>query len=59
MLVAVAAILLTTQFVPPVAALFRFAPIIPAEMGTILLAGLAMLVLLERLKPLWNRRLVE
>lgn len=56
---AVAVILLATQIVAPVADLFRFAPIALADMGTILLAGMAMLVLLERLKRFWNRRLAE
>lgn len=55
----VALVLLATQLVAPIAGLFRFAPVGLSGMGAILLAGLAMLVLLERLKPLWSKRLVE
>ena len=55
----VAAILLATQLAAPIASLFSFAPVGLASLVTILLAGLVMLVVLERLKPLWNRRLVE
>jgi Ca2+-transporting ATPase len=56
---AVALILLATQVAPPVAGLFRFVPVGLANAGLILLGGAAMLVLLERLKPLWSKRLVE
>ncbi len=55
----VAIILLATQAIPQVAGLFRFAPVGLADMGIILLVAASMLVLLERLKPLWSRRLVE
>lgn len=54
---AVAAILLATQFIAPVAYLFRFAPIAAADMGLIALVSGAALLLLERLKPLWAARL--
>jgi Ca2+-transporting ATPase len=54
---AVAAMVLATQSAPPIRALFRFAPASPADIGVILLAGAAMLVLLERLKPGWSKRL--
>lgn len=56
---AVAVVLLATQLVPAIAGLFRFAPVDLASMGMIVLAAMAMLVLLERLKPLWSKRLVE
>lgn len=55
----VAVILLTTQFVPPVADLFRFAPVPPHQAAVIALASLATLFGLERLKPLWAARLLE
>ncbi len=55
----VVAILLATQLFPPITDLFRFAPVSLADMGTILLAGTAMLIVLERLKSLWGQRLVE
>ncbi len=58
-LAAVAVILLATQLIAPIAGLFRFAPVDLADMGMILLAGAAMLALLEWLKPLWSKRLVE
>lgn len=54
---AVAAILLATQLVPRIAALFHFAPVQRADLGLILLAASAMLVALERLKPRWRRQL--
>lgn len=56
---AVAVILLLTQLVPSIAGLFRFAPVGLVGMGAVLVAGMAMLVLLERLKPLWRKQLVE
>ena len=53
----VAVILLATQFVPPVTALFGFAPISAAQAGIVALGGVVLLVLLERLKPIWRERL--
>ncbi len=55
----VAIILLATQFVSPIADLFNFARAAPREIGIIALASVAMLFLLERLKPLWGSRLLE
>jgi Ca2+-transporting ATPase len=54
---AVAAILLATQSIPQIAALFGFTSASLADVGLILLAAAAMLVLLERLKPWWSKRL--
>lgn len=54
---AVSAILLATQSIPRIADVFRFDPINIADLGLILLAGAAMLVLLERLKSWWSKRL--
>ena len=56
---AVALILLATQIVAPLGNLFRFAPVHLPDIGVILLAGGAMLLMLERLKQLWSRRLFE
>ncbi len=53
----VGAILLATQFVPPIAGLFAFAPVSGAQFLILAVLSLAALVLLERLKPLWGRRL--
>lgn len=55
----VAVILLATQFFPPVADLFNFARVASGEMGIIAFASFAMLLLLERLKPLWGSRLLQ
>jgi Ca2+-transporting ATPase len=55
----VAAILLATQFIPPIADLFNFARVAPEEIGIIALASIVMLFVLERLKPLWGSRLLE
>lgn len=56
---AVALILLATQIIAPVGNLFRFEPVDLPDIGVILLAGAAMLLMLERLKQLWSRRLFE
>lgn len=56
---AVAAILLATQSIPQIADLFGFASASLADVGLILAAAAAMLVLLERLKPWWSKRLAE
>ena len=53
----VAVIMLATQFAPPVTALFGFAPISAAQAGIVALGGVVLLVLLERLKPIWRDRL--
>ena len=53
----VGAILLATQFVPPIAGLFAFAPVSGPQFLVLAGLSLAALVLLERLKPLWGRRL--
>ncbi len=55
----VAVILLATQLAPPLAGLFRFAPVPPAGLVLIALASVAALLGLERLKPLWAARLLE
>ena len=55
----VAAILLTTQFVGPIANLFTFARITLQEMGVIAAASVLAMLLLERLKPFWGGRLLE
>lgn len=55
----VAIILLATQFVPPIADVFKFARVATGEMVTIALASAAVLFLLERLKPIWGKRLLE
>ncbi|GGB88028.1 ATPase [Novosphingobium endophyticum] len=52
-------ILLATQFVSPIADLFNFARVAPEGIGIIALASVAMLFILERLKPLWGTRLLE
>lgn len=54
----VAVIMLATQFIPPIADLFGFARISAAEAGMVALLGIGQLVLLERLKPLWSKRLI-
>ena len=56
---AMATILLATQFVPAIAGLFRFAPVAAHDMLLIAVAGAALLIGLERLKPLWGNRLLE
>lgn len=55
----VAAILLTTQFVGPIANLFTFARITLQEMGVIATTSVLAMLLLERLKPFWGGRLLE
>lgn len=55
----VAAILLTTQFVGPIANLFTFARITLQEMGVIATTSALAMLLLERLKPFWSARLLE
>jgi Ca2+-transporting ATPase len=55
----VGAILLTTQFVAPVASLFTFARITLPEMAAIASVSLLAMLALERLKPLWGGRLLE
>lgn len=55
----VTVILLTTQFVPPVAELFAFAPISVVQMAMIAAVGVAAMFLLERIKPIWSGRLLE
>ena len=54
---AVAAILLATQSIPQIADLFGFASASLADVGLILLAAAIILMLLERLKPLWSKHL--
>jgi Ca2+-transporting ATPase len=53
----VAAIMLATQCVRPVAGLFAFAPVSTAQSAMIALTSAGLLLLLERLKPLWSKRL--
>jgi len=55
----VAIILLATQFVAPVADLFDFTRVAPGDLAMLAFASIAMLLLLERLKPLWGSRLLE
>ena len=54
----VALVLVATQLVAPVAALFRFERVASLDMLVIGLASLALLLVLERLKPLWGQRLL-
>ncbi len=56
---AVAMILLATQIIAPVGNLFRFEPVDLPDFGVILMAGAGMLLVLERLKRRWSRRLFE
>jgi Ca2+-transporting ATPase len=53
----VGAILVATQFVPQVADLFSFSPVSGPQALAIAAVSLIALVLLERLKPLWRKRL--
>lgn len=55
----VAIILAATQFIAPFADLFAFARVPAQAMLAITLASTVLLLLLERLKPLWGRRLLE
>lgn len=55
----VAVILLATQFVPPIADLFKFTRVATKEMVVIALASGAVMLILERLKPFWGNRLLE
>ncbi len=55
----VSSVLLATQLLPPVASLLRFEPAGIAIAGITLTAASGMLIALERLKPFWNRQLVE
>lgn len=54
----VAVILLATQLVAPIAGLFKFTRVTAEDIGLIALVSLGMLLLLERLKPFWGKRLV-
>ncbi|MFN4135202.1 MAG: cation-translocating P-type ATPase [Novosphingobium sp.] len=56
---AVSAVLLATQLLPPVASLLRFEPVGLGVAGITVIAASGMLIALERLKPLWSRQLVE
>lgn len=56
-LAVVAPILAATQFLPPVAGLFGFARLDGGEAAAVLVLALAVLLGLERLKPLWAARL--
>lgn len=61
LLIVTAGIVMTlaaTWFLPPVAALFRFEAVATDELLLILAAGLGTLMLLEAIKPLWQRRLI-
>jgi Ca2+-transporting ATPase len=55
----VALLLLATQFIAPVSDIFNFARIAPGQMMMIGLGSFAMLFILERLKSLWGKRLLE
>jgi Ca2+-transporting ATPase len=57
--VLVAVIILLTQVVSPVADLFAFAPASPGQLLFIAFAGIGTLVVIERLKALWARRLQQ
>ncbi|MES2700536.1 MAG: cation-translocating P-type ATPase [Pseudomonadota bacterium] len=57
--VLVAVIILVTQVVSPVADLFAFAPASPGQLLFIAFAGIGTLVVIERLKALWTRRLQQ
>ena len=50
----VATILAATQFAPPVAGLFAFAPLAWQEIALVALGSAAVLVLLERIKRGWR-----
>jgi Ca2+-transporting ATPase len=56
---AVAAILTLTQTVPTVAAIFRFAPVDADNLLMTVGAGIAALLSLQALKPLWRDRLLH
>ena len=58
-LAVVAAILLATQYLAPLAAVFDFARVAPGDVLVLTLASGAALLLLERAKTLWGRRLLE
>ena len=51
----VAALLAVTLTWPPAMELFRFGPLHPDDLGLSLLAGAAVLVVLELIKPHWQR----
>ncbi|MFM2301788.1 MAG: hypothetical protein RLZZ84_1524 [Pseudomonadota bacterium] len=53
----VAAIMLASQYVAPIASLFKFARLALGQWAIVTLAGAALLLGLERLKSLWRRRL--
>ncbi len=53
------AILAVSQVAAPVAELFRFAPASGSDLALVAATGLASLVLLEMVKPLWRKRLFE
>jgi Ca2+-transporting ATPase len=54
---AVSAIMALSLLWPTARALFRFGPLHPDDLALTVTAGLAVLVLLELLKPMWRRRL--
>ena len=54
----VAIILAATQFIPAVADLFTFGRVTAAQVTGIALASAASFILLERLKPVWAKRLL-
>ncbi len=54
---AVSAILALSLLWPAARMLFRFGPLHPDDLALTVTAGLAVLVLLELLKPMWRRRL--
>ncbi|MCP1913849.1 magnesium-transporting ATPase (P-type) [Bradyrhizobium elkanii] len=56
-LLSVAGALATALLWPPASTLFRFGPLHPDDLMIALGPGVAMLVILELLKPLWGRRL--
>ncbi len=50
-------LLAVTQLVPPIAGLFAFSPVSGLELALIAATSLTTLILLERLKPRWRKRL--